>query len=494
MVLQRTTLKRQALALPAATRAALGGPAGALWLLVTKLQRVSPMFARTLETIQTAKPRRTAYMVGIFAILAIGLAMKTLWFARVGMWHDRKLVDFDVFHIVAQKVWLGGVNQAYHIADFLEIQREASGHRSFMPWTYPPQFDLLLAPLGLMSIGVAYFLFTGATLAFYAATLRAVARDHFVLLLIVLFPALEVTMVCGQNGFFTAGLIGLACLFFEDRPIVAGLALGLMVVKPDLAVAFALYAILKRAWIVVATAAAVVLTSSALCTAVFGAQIWGDFLQSIRDSSIFLERGYYPLFRMISVYAGLRTAGLSSSAAFLGQAITALLALGLVVLAVFRRMPLRPSLGLVAALSLCVSPYAYDYDFPIFGIGLALLLPGLRENAAERERSLIYAAAMVIGAYGSLRSGLLGTSYDGSYLGVLSVGGFVLIALLAIIFLTLSRNNPTLLLGRPRHRRTEWLDLPPAQGYLHTLASASSPSSRGPGHRPLTAVTGVRIP
>jgi hypothetical protein len=398
------------------------------------------MFARTLEAIQTAAPRRAAYTRGVFAFLAIAFAVKTMWFSRLGMWHDRNLVDFDVFHIVAQKAWAGGVEGVYHFTKFLEMQREASGGEgSFMPWTYPPQFALLVAPFGLMPVSPAYFLFVAATFVFYIAVLRAVARDHFTLLLMMLFPAMEITMACGQNGFLTAGLIGVVCLFFEERPAVAGFALGLMIIKPHLAIAFATYAIIKRSWIVVAVAAAVVLTSSAICTAVFGTHIWLDFLDSVRDSSIFLEKGYYPLFRMISIYAALRTAGMSAWAAFVGQGMVALLALGLIVLAVYRKMPSRTCLGLTAALSVCFSPYAYDYDFLVFGIGLAMLLPTLRAATSERERTIIYAAPMLVGAYGGFRASLLATSYDDLYLDVLSAGGFVLVALIALMVLVLLR-------------------------------------------------------
>jgi hypothetical protein len=400
------------------------------------------MFAKTLEAIPCADRRRAAYTAGIFALLALVFATKTMWFSRLGSWSDRNLVDFDVFHIVGRQVWLGSVNQAYHFIDFLHLQRAASGgHGSFMPWTYPPQFDLLLAPFGLIPLGLAYVMFVGATFAFYAVVLRAVAGNNFVLLLIMFLPTIEVTMACGQNGFLTAGLIGLVCLFFEDRPIVAGLALGLMVIKPHLAIAFAVHALLKRSWTVVATAAAVVLASSAICTAVLGVQIWADSLQSIRDSSTFLQQGYYPLFRMISVYAALRTAGLSVSVAFLGQIVAAIFALGLVAFFVFRKMPLRESLGLTAALSVCISPYAYDYDFLIFGMGMAILLPRLQEKTSAGERSIIYAAPMLIGAYGNLRSSLLGNSYDGSYVDVFSVGGFVLVPLLVLFVLPLLRRN-----------------------------------------------------
>jgi hypothetical protein len=400
------------------------------------------MFARTLETIQSAGPKRAVYTRGILAILAICVVVKTVWFSRLGMWHARDLVDFDAFHIVATRVWLGDVDQAYQFAKLINMQREASGGvDSFMPWTYPPQFNLLLAPLALIPTGVAYFLFTALTLTFYVAVLRRVAGSNFVLLLIILFPAMGITMACGQNGFLTAGLIGLVCLFFEERPILAGLALGLMVIKPHLAVAFAVYAILRRCWIVVTTAGAVVLISSAVCTTVFGAKIWTGFLQSVHDSSIFLEQGYYPLYRMISFYAALRTAGLSAWGAFLGQGVIAVLALGIIPAALYRKMPARSSLGLTAMVSVCISPYAYDYDFLIFGIGLALLLPALHAAAREGERGIIYAAPMLIGAYGNLRSAQLGTSHDAQYFEVISIGGFAIVALIALILIILLRGS-----------------------------------------------------
>jgi hypothetical protein len=87
-----------------------------------------------------------------------------------------------------------------------------------------------------------------------------------------------------------------------------------------------------------------------------------------------------------------------------------------------------------------MSPYAYDYDLPIFGVGLALLLPELKKVAREGERAVIYIAPMIIGAYGNLQSFRLGTSRsDLDYLDVLSIGGFALTALIALIFIILLR-------------------------------------------------------
>ena len=397
------------------------------------------MFAKTLETIQSNAPRRATYIRWMLVVMAVFIAIKAAWFSRLGMWNVRNLVDFDAFHIIAKRVWLGDAGDAYDFAKLVVMQREDSGGMdSFMPWTYPPQFDLLLAPFALMPIGIAYFVFTTVTLAFYLLVMRSIARDYFVLLLIVLFPAIAVTMACGQNGFLTAGLIGVVCLYFEKRPFTAGLALGLMVIKPHLAIAFAVYAILRRRWTVVITAGAVVLITSAICTAAFGTQIWLQLLQSVRDSSIFLERGNYPLYRMISVYAALRSAGSSAGIAFLGQGFIALMALGIILFALYRRMPERSSLGLTAMVSICISPYAYDYDFLIFGIGLACLLPALHE-AREWERSIIYAVPILIGAYGNLRSAHVGTALDVDYLNIISIGGFAIVPLIALTLIILRR-------------------------------------------------------
>ncbi len=399
------------------------------------------MLARTLEAIQSSPPKRAIYLRALLVILTFSIALKAVWFSRLGFGLDRGLVDFDAFHIIARHVWLGDADLAYQFQKLINMQKEASGTQSFMPWTYPPQFDLMLAPFGLIPVGVAYLLFVAATLAFSLTVLRSIAENYFVLLLIILFPAIEITIACGQNGFLTAALIGLICLSIEERPVVAGLALGLMVIKPHLAVAFAAYALLTRRWVAIITAAAVVLSSSLLCTLVFGAHIWAALLQSVHDSAIFLERGYYPLFRMISVYAGLRTLGASAPAAFFGQATVAALALGSIAVALYRQFPARWCLGLTAMISVSISPYAYDYDFLIFGMGLAMVLPDLGTIARKGEGTIIYIAPMIVGVYGSLMAAHLGTSHqDVQCLDVLSIGGFGVVAMIALIFTIMLRN------------------------------------------------------
>ncbi|UQR64455.1 DUF2029 domain-containing protein [Bradyrhizobium sp. C-145] len=405
------------------------------------------MFAETLEAVQSSPSKRTIYVRFVLATLAVMVLFKTFRFGRWSAWQVRELSDFDAFYLVARQIWHGQLDLVYRFETLVQLQQAFNGSTSFMPWTYPPQFDLLVAPFALLPAGIAYLLFITATLTAYLLTIRAIARNNFAHILVVLFPALAITVGCGQNGFLTGALIGIVCLNVERRQITAGLALGAMVIKPHLAIAAGLYMLATRRWTALATAAAVVLASSLVCTLVFGWQIWAAWLGAIRESAIFLDRGFYPLFRMVSTYAALSRAGVPPSIAFWAQAAAASLALSVIVLALWlgaaRRMSPSFALGVVAMVSVMISPYAYDYDLPIIGIGLALMLPDLAQVANVRERSFVYGLILLAGAYGMLQSARLAAQFgneadlDDKF--TPSLGGFAMMALLAMLLRLLWR-------------------------------------------------------
>ncbi|MDA9520088.1 hypothetical protein XI06_06850 [Bradyrhizobium sp. CCBAU 11434] len=404
------------------------------------------MLAETLEQVRFSPSKRTTYVRFVLAALAAIVAFKTFWFARWGGWADRELADFDAFHIVAQRVWRGDLDQVYHFDALLKMQMEAAGGvTGFMPWTYPPQYGLLLAPFAFLPVGVGYLLFTTATLALYLLALRAISGTNFALALVILFPALAITIGCGQNGFLTGALIALVCLNVDRRQWLAGLALGAMVIKPHLAIALGVYLLATRRWLALATAAVVVVTSSLICTLLFGWQIWIAWLGAIRESASFLEQGFYPLFRMISTYAALYKAGLPTSAAFWGQVVVGGLALLAVLVGAARGLSLKFALGITVMVSVMISPYAYDYDLPILGIGLALALPDLAGMASSRERDVAYGLILFAGAYGLLQSGRLAVQFgqkaDPSQHFAPALGGFALMALLVLLLRVLWRGT-----------------------------------------------------
>lgn len=409
------------------------------------------MFAETLESIRSQPSKRSLYERVAVAALAAIFALKTYWFFRWGFCYGEQVPDFAAFHLVAQRIWLGDLDLTYQFAAFMKMQASHSGSATgFMPWTYPPQFDLLLAPLAFLPTWAAYALFTGTTLVAYLVTLRKLAGEHFAQILVILFPAIAITIGSGQNGFLTGALIGLVCVHAERRQVLAGLALGAMVIKPHLAVAISLYLLANRRWATIAVAAAVVLVSSLVCTLAFGPQTWLAWLGAIKESASFLEQGSYPLFRMISGYAALYNSGVPASGALWGQATIAGLALAIVVLGIVRGMPPSFTLGIAALVSVMISPYAYDYDLPITGIGLALILPDLPKVASPRERSLMYVLLMLAGAYGLLQSTSAASGFDERFKP--AIAGAALMVLLAMLMMMIWRNAlpaTTAALGAP---------------------------------------------
>ena len=118
-------------------------------------------------------------------------------------------------------------------------------------------------------------------------------------------------------------------------------------------------------------------------TAAFGPGVWIAFLGSVAEAQNYLEKAAYPMHRMVSVYAVLRSLGTAPDTAFAVQMAVGLAAVAATIAIALKRTPQREALGLTLFLGLFVSPYACDYDLPLMGVALALLLPAL--NGARRR-------------------------------------------------------------------------------------------------------------
>lgn len=323
---------------------------------------------------------RSRGLVAAFVLTAILLVVASAirFQAPQTIGAEKVLTDFDAFYIAGQMAGRGHVADAYDASTFLRAQREASGTQRFMPWTYPPPFTLFVQGLTGLPIGLAYGLFTLTTFAFYVCTLYRITGERLAGVLIAIFPVVLINLRTGQNGFLTAGLLGTFLLALRDRRSAAGgLPLGLMVIKPHLAVAAGLLAALRRSAALLAIAGAFGIAAAGLSTAVYGFGVWSNFIGAVGEASHFLALGYYPLFRMVSPYAALFSYGVDAPLALGAQAISAALALGLLLYAHRRALAFCPLAALTCAATLFVSPYCYDYDLAILGLALAFLADDL---------------------------------------------------------------------------------------------------------------------
>jgi hypothetical protein len=314
----------------------------------------------------------------------------------------KDLNDFGAFSISGQLALEGKADQAYSAQRLFEAQKRAVGRAEFMPWTYPPQFTVVAMGLALPPVGMAYVLFTGLTLALYILVLWRIAGPLLPGVVIAMLMTFVLLIRTGQNGFLTGALIGWFLLAFDRGKASAGIPLGLMVIKPHLAAGSALLALLGKRIAALAIAAAVVIVSSLLATAILGVGIWAAFLNAVRESTALLEGGHYPLFRMTSIYASVRSFGFDAGTAMGVHALGAVIAvLGIVGLWV-RTTDSRLIMAGTMVGSLFISPYNYDYDLAILGLAIAYVLPDLLARARAWETVLLCGLTWLITGWGIL--------------------------------------------------------------------------------------------
>jgi len=237
------------------------------------------------------------------------------------------------------------------------------------------------------------------------------------------FSAVWINFMHGQNGFLTAALAGAGILCLRKRPYLAGVFIGLLAIKPHLALLFPVALVAIGAWRTLATAAATAFALTAAGTAVLGRATLAACLNGLGEARHFLEDGGLPWQKMPTVFAFSRLLGLPVAVAY-GLHIVVAVGAALAVWHVWRRCSdweLRGAALMTA--TFLISPYVFDYDLAWLAFPIAwLALKGIRGGWLGREREILTAAWILPFLMAPIASTIS-----------LQIGPFVLIALLWIV-------------------------------------------------------------
>lgn len=284
--------------------------------------------------------------------------------------------DFAAFWAAGRLALEGTPAIAWDWAAHRATQIEGLGHdfQGWLPWHYPPPFQLLLAPLAALPLWPAMALWAGATLALLVWTAARILPGPLAPGAVLAAAPTAMVLVNGQTGAFVAALLGLGLLALERRPAAAGLPLGLLAVKPQLALAVPVALAAGGRWRVLAAAALVALVLCAISAVVLGAEAWAAFLASLTETAgVFAGDGppVSPRYRIgASAYTLLRHLGLGLGPALAVQGAVALAVLGLLARAWARPGP-SPALraALVCFATAAATPRILGYDLHILVIG-----------------------------------------------------------------------------------------------------------------------------
>lgn len=283
--------------------------------------------------------------------------------------------DYVAFFVAAHETANGRAPELYDAEIFEERLKTVGPAKDYygLTWQYPPTYLLIVFPLTLFAFIPGYVFWTGVTAAGYFASLRAAGFGGFFLFVVIASPSAFHAVITGQNGFLTGALLGVAALYPDKRPVVAGLAAALLTVKPQLGLLLPIAWLAGGCWRAFFVAAFGALALALLSVAAFGAESWAAFIGGVTGAAGNVSSGLMPLYKMATPFAAAKLAGLPSAAAAGVQILAALAAAGAVAL-IWRRV--RDAELRAMALIACVffaAPYGYYYELIILALPLCLV-------------------------------------------------------------------------------------------------------------------------
>jgi alpha-1,2-mannosyltransferase len=312
------------------------------------------------------------------------LTCEVLFLGFLVLWHHGAFIpippqstDFVSFYAAGKLALAGTPTLAYdrvaHAAAEVAATVPGIPYQFFF---YPPVYLLWCAPLALLPYMVAFIGFQAVTLGAWLLVMHRILRSPGWTWCIPMlaYPAVFWTIGIGQNAFLTAALLGAMTLLLDERPVIAGVLLGMMCYKPHLALLAPVALAAGGYWRTFAAAAATVAALVGLSIALFGLDTWHDYLVALAGSSAVYETGEVDLAGFVTPYGAARVLGAGAAAAQMLQAAISVL-VAIVVGWIWRLDPgpAERSAALAAGILLSV-PLALIYDLMLLTVAIGWLV------------------------------------------------------------------------------------------------------------------------
>lgn len=297
--------------------------------------------------------------------------------------------DFICFWQAAQRVRHGDLAAIYDPAGWARVLDGRPKTITWMP--YPPFVLALLWPLGDLSYNGAAAWWSLAPLPLYAALIALMARRldraSWIPLTVIAcafaLPFLSVNLFTGQIGAVVAVLFLAAAYLWSRRPIVAGVCIGLLAIKPQLGILIPFALLAAGQWRTIWAAAVTIGALIAGSVLWLGVGVWRDYARLTQLFGRLMAGGYDGIKQLaLGPYVAFKAADLPANLAIPLQAVISLTVLAVILRIFWRgrgrradtadRASLR--MGLLAAGTLLATPYGLFYDTPLLVLALLPLL------------------------------------------------------------------------------------------------------------------------
>jgi hypothetical protein len=304
--------------------------------------------------------------LGLPRTIATGFALLFVAFGLWGFWTNILKpigVDFISFWAAGRLTLAGHPSAAYDIGLHRKIEQAIVPHVGLLPFPYPPPFLMVVTPFAALPFSTAFAAWVVLTCAFYWLSAKRFAPWPYA----IANPPALVDFLIGQTGFLTTGLFLFGLTLLPSAPFAAGAILGMLVIKPQLALLLPVAMLAGREWRAIAGA---VISSTVMLLAglvLFGFDAYRGFFEILPHYVEYMRNNRWNWVEFASAFAFLRFIGVPAAVAFTIQIIISVIAASVTAIAWFRRWDER--VAILAAASLLVSPYLLIYD------ALLLIIP-----------------------------------------------------------------------------------------------------------------------
>ncbi len=318
--------------------------------------------------------------------------------------------DFVFFYALGAAARSGGPTLLYDTDRLHALQTTLlpeSEPETYLP-VYPPQIYLLYLPLSFLPYGTAALLWTFVIVAVYAWVVRATwqgSRDAlpdgiFVAIAAAAFPPFWSLVLYGHNTIVPLVAFFLAWRALErGQTFLAGLAFGVLFLKPPFGVALAVVVLFNREWSILAGLALSAALQLVIVVGIFGTSVLLDYVNLMREV-VTVEHLIEPEpFELHSIRAITRLLpDWLDTAVWIGASAIVLEK----TLRVWRSAaPGAVRMGVLVLASVLVSPHLLVYDATVLVLPLLWVGAWLRRDPAARTTLADRFWPLVCGLYAS---------------------------------------------------------------------------------------------
>jgi hypothetical protein len=295
--------------------------------------------------------------------------------------------DFMAFWSFPRFVAAHAAGQIYSAPALQGFQKALyPGFGSFYPYLYPPTLLLATWWLKLVPFRAAFILWSLSGLALFAAATLALFRGRWIVLLALLAsPAALLNGATGETAFFTSALLFAGFAALPVRPALAGIAFGLLTLKPQLGVLIPVFLLARGDWTAILAATLTALLLIALSCAVFPPGMWLLWARTLPAyQAQYFGAGGLNLNIIVTPAANLVALGAPPGIAWAVQLLCTLAVAALVFLAA-RRAPYPLAVAALLTGSFLAVPHAYAYDSITLTAAIALCMIERKQFFFEKK-------------------------------------------------------------------------------------------------------------